>query len=150
MLKPKHGRISPPAIMLITHQIQFIHPCDNVIVLNRGSIFCQGSFLDSIKMNKAAEVSNDFVASMEQFLSKASAESVHDHNIVDALPEKKDEAEKDVKDNGSAELNVEQMGAPEMTSAEGQVTWSTYKNFFSSGITIPVFIILNLLMVRTH
>lgn len=142
------GRTSPPAIMLITHQIQFIKPCDNVCILHQGRILSQGSFLDAVNSNKSSDIHNEFVQSMRQFLSKAasiesikprkSAESVSSENAVVASDDVK--GEPDVGD-------VDIMGAPELASAEGEVSWNTYTSFFSSVISAPVFCVLLFLMV---
>jgi ABC-type multidrug transport system fused ATPase/permease subunit len=147
------GRTFLPAIMLITHQIQFVKPCDNVVILSHGRILSQGSFLDAINSSSSKSADrNEFVVSMEQFLIKASMNSLNSRKGVDAIPPNDENNSEGVTQGPETEREkekaTEDMGAPELVSAEGEVSWNTYISFFSTGITPPVFAILLFLMVR--
>lgn len=127
-------REKPPAVMLITHQLQFVKSCDNVIILTGGRITGhQGPFkqvVDSIQQK------SDFVLTMTKFLETDDAEEK-----VETKPFDPGESVDIVDDT-----RVSQDSAAEMVTAEGQVSLSTYFAFFAAAVSVFTSICIFVLM----
>lgn len=113
--KAIRGMLKDKTVILVTHHLGFAKQADNVIVLDQGKIQAEGSFdeVSGKRVNLLAMFTNDEHDSVEQQKRKASV--------------KQEKPVKEIKLN-----NRRQRGKDDINR---EVTWATYKNYFSTCLT---------------
>ncbi|KAK3817781.1 MAG: P-loop containing nucleoside triphosphate hydrolase protein [Benniella sp.] len=135
-----NGLLKGKARVLVTHQLQYIQDCDNVIVLEHGQITHKGHVDESIKTN------TQFVNVLREFAKKATTQShMDDDQSSDAEKTVRNNDHNtavDVKDNGTRAADKEDDGASVMEKnltteevAEGDTSLKAYVEFFRIGST---------------
>ncbi|KAJ3218943.1 Multidrug resistance-associated protein 4 [Clydaea vesicula] len=140
-------RKTPATVVLITHQLHFLPRCERVLVLINGRIESLGSFNDAIINNIN---NNEFIESMKNFNSTElenieeiktfdSAESISNETIQNnsevVLSTPHCGKEGDLIFDNSADLDTKKELNEEVIK-QGVVTFSTYLNYFKSGVSI--------------
>ncbi|KAJ3211994.1 hypothetical protein HK099_007873 [Clydaea vesicula] len=133
-------RKNPASVVLITHQLQYIKFCEEVLVLINGKINSIGKFEDAVNVNTTmrnfltegnkyeVEESDSSTAGEEELIKENPRIATNTNKTIDIEdklnPEEKIEGKKDKDKELSKEL----------TEAQGSVNINTYINFFKSGV----------------
>lgn len=127
-------RTKPAAVLLITHQLQYIAPCNQVLVLRAGKVVSCGSFEDAIQIRDSNSGKDDFISSMRQFLNKGTTtqESTAATDVPKVTPSVGRDAPEEVK---------------ELVTTDGHISFSTYVSFFRSGASITVITFMILVLI---
>ena len=130
-------RHSKAAIVLISHQLQYIKKCDLICVLDYGSCILSNSFQEAIeKSNQYSETYKIFVSTMVQFLEQENV-------IEDSIDTVDLKIIRNIsfKDVGGTLLTKE------LITTEGSVTWGTFIQYFRSGVSIFSLVLVAFVMV---
>ncbi|KAJ3212806.1 Multidrug resistance-associated protein 4 [Clydaea vesicula] len=131
----------PAAVILFSHQLQFIKSCNEVLVLINGKINNFGTFNEAIKNNTQ---NVEFINAMEKFFYSEEVESevtqVLELNGTNSLqiPSAND-VEKGFSDFEKGDIKTE---LKMEEKAVGSVPTKTYLNYFSNGVSYTQAVIL--------
>ncbi|XP_021572997.1 multidrug resistance-associated protein 9 [Carlito syrichta] len=152
-------------VVLVTHQLQFLESCDEVILLEDGEICEKGTHKELMKERghyaklvhnlrglQFKDPEHIYNAAMEEALKESPAERDEDAGILVLAPgNEKDEGKESETDLDSVDTKVpvHQLVQTE-SSREGTVTWKTYHTYIkaSGGYLLSLFTVsLFLLMI---
>ncbi|KAG0233737.1 P-loop containing nucleoside triphosphate hydrolase protein [Mortierella sp. GBAus27b] len=154
-----NGLLKGKARVLVTHQLQYIQDCDNVIVLEQGQITHQGPVDEVMKaeveiiqpgqdvnpVKDGSKTRTQFVNVLREFAKKAGEEPEDEDPLGEAERPVQDQvldAAGDIKDQGAGIPEKEDDGASIMEKnltteevAEGETSFKAYVEFFRIGST---------------
>jgi ATP-binding cassette subfamily C (CFTR/MRP) protein 4 len=149
------GLLKGKARVLVTHQLQYIQDCDNVIVLEHGQITHKGHvdevMKEEVQVNhlvqegevvKSVKTNTQFVNVLREFAKKAITQSDVDDDQSSAVRNNDHNTAVDVKDEGARVADKEDDGDSIMEKnltteevAEGDTSLRAYVEFFRIGST---------------
>ncbi|KAJ3221938.1 Multidrug resistance-associated protein 4 [Clydaea vesicula] len=131
-------RRSPAAVVLITHQLQYIQLCDKVLVLNEGNVEAVGTFNQVIA---TSDKESSFTKKMKEFL---------DTEVEPEEPLLEDKSVDQITIASTLAASDDAIGRSELTiedSSVGHVSLSTYLSFLTSGSSTILALLLLLYLV---
>ncbi|KAJ3055696.1 Multidrug resistance-associated protein 4 [Rhizophlyctis rosea] len=145
------------AVILVTHQLQYVRECENVVLMEGGKVTRQGRYEDVMQAEGSA-----FAKTMAEFAARPAGVDVEVDN-VDAEQEGVTKVEQKVqaavpgdregfeavseRKTDSAEPREAKKELSTEEAAQGTVPFSTYWSYFSSGAPVFVLILLAVALV---
>ncbi|XP_046622338.1 ATP-binding cassette sub-family C member 4-like [Neodiprion virginianus] len=111
--------------ILVTHQLQYLRQADTVIVLNRGTVKCQGTYEELAQMNLDVLASKQLEESDEpKQVKNTDEENMEDEEITSSVNDQATEL-------SQSKENLEDVDEEEIVT--GRMTSEVYKRYFLAG-----------------
>ncbi|KAJ3220431.1 Multidrug resistance-associated protein 4 [Clydaea vesicula] len=146
LLKTKNTgqyRRSPAAVILITHQLQYIPSCDHILILNQGRIESQGTFRQIVNFEHNNTTSSSFAKKMKNFLdgSKQQEDLTEPDRKIDII----EGTDAILNSQFLEDIEISKTEFMKEDSAIGNVSYTTYFTFLTGGVSHPILAALLLL-----
>ncbi|KAI9205349.1 P-loop containing nucleoside triphosphate hydrolase protein [Polychytrium aggregatum] len=152
------GALKDKATVLVTHQLQFISRCSNIMVIEDGSVSTYGSF-SAILDNETSKfcgvlrdfskqpISDDSIDDAMGPASAANSEKIAESLVIEDSSVCETTKPSDLEKPGLA--NADDSAKPDAikeSAAQGKVSLSVYKSYWTAGASIPSLVGLCMLL----